>query len=148
MWFFIIVAIDQLVKYIVVSTNAYIPIIKDIFNIEFTQNTGGIYGMFQGENYIFALISIIILAFIFFYAYQDKEKSKVKFILWQFIIAGGISNVIDRICRGYVVDFIQLKILKIFDFGVFNLSDACIVLGIIAIIFLELKEIGKGSMAK
>ena len=141
MWFWIILAVDQLVKFMVEKTDAYVPIIKDVFNIEYVQNTGGIYGMMQGKNSLFAAISIVILVMILFYAYKDREKSKAKFILWQCVIAGGLSNVLDRVFRGYVVDFIQLKLFSIFDFGIFNLSDACIVLGVIAIILLELKEI-------
>lgn len=92
--------------------------------------------MFQGNNYIYAVISIILLCTLYFFARSTSKESKLKNILWQFIFAGGVSNLIDRIFRGYVVDFIQMKF-----FGIFNLADAFIVISVIIIIFLEIREI-------
>ena len=77
---------------------------------------------------------------LFIYAYKnyahESKENKTKFILWQFILAGGLSNIIDRIFRGFVIDFIDMK-----PFGVFNISDVCIVISVILIVFLEVKEI-------
>lgn len=140
MWFYLFVIIDQAIKFFVESKNLNIPIIKDIFNIIYTQNTGGIYGILQGKNYLFIILSIEILAVLFFFAYKEKGKNGKKYAIWQFVIAGGVSNVIDRIFRGYVVDFIQLKL-----FGIFNLADSMIVLGVIAIIIMDLKELKNES---
>lgn len=92
--------------------------------------------MFQGNNHVFLIISLIVLMCLFFFTYKGTKENKLKSIIWQFILAGGVSNIIDRLFRGYVVDFIQMKF-----FGIFNLADVCIVVGAIIIIFLELKEI-------
>lgn len=135
MWFYVIVLIDQMIKYYVESKELNIPIINNFFNIIYTQNTGGIYGILQGRNYLFIILSIEILAVLIFFSYKEISKNRKKFAIWQFVIAGGVSNVIDRIFRGYVVDFIQLKF-----FGVFNLADLMIVLGVIAIVVMDLRE--------
>ena len=136
MWTVLAVCLDQIIKWRVASTQIHLLIWGDIFNLLYAQNTGGIYGMLPGNNMLFAIVSLLILCFLFYYAWQEKKKDKKKYILWQLVIAGGLSNVIDRIFRGYVVDFIQLKM-----FGIFNVADAMIVLGIIAIMILEIREI-------
>ena len=94
---------------------------------------GGIYGMFQGNNYIYAIISLILMFTLYFIARGMMKESKLKSVLWQLIFAGGVSNLIDRIFRGYVVDFIQMKF-----FGIFNIADVFIV---ISVCILILKEI-------
>ncbi len=132
--FLIITFIDQIIKYFVEKSNCNVSILGDVFNLIYAQNTGAMYGSFKGGNAIIAFLSFIILITLGIYVYKNKEKDKIEFIIWQFVLGGGVSNLIDRMFRGYVVDFIQLKF-----FGIFNLSDACIVLGIISIIFLELK---------
>lgn len=58
------------------------------------------------------------------------------------ILAGGIGNLIDRIFRGFVVDFISLKWV-----GIFNFADMCIVIGVIFIIILEIMESLKNGKA-
>ena len=97
---------------------------------------GGVYGIFQGNNYIYAIVSATLLYMLYFYAKDMIKESKLKSILWQFVFAGGVSNLIDRIFKGYVVDFIQMKF-----FGIFNVADAFIVISISIIIILEIKEI-------
>ena len=72
--------------------------------------------------------------------YKFYKKDKVKFTLWQLIMAGGVSNIIDRIFRGYVVDFIQMK-----PFRIFNFSDALIVISVCIFIYLEIKELSSGN---
>ena len=59
-------------------------------------------------------------------------------IFLKIILAGGISNIIDRICRGFVIDYISIRFL-----GVCNLADFCIVFGVILLAFNELKTIKK-----
>ncbi len=140
MIFTIVTIIDQLIKYIVVVTKCNISIIKNFIYFTYAENTGGIYGMFSGNNLVFAGITFVILACLFLFVKDDMKKSKPQSVLWQLIFAGGVSNLIDRCSRGYVVDFIQMK-----PFGIFNIADACIVISVCILIFLELKEIFSGK---
>ena len=143
MLFSIIVLFDQIIKYWVENSNLSVPILSDIFNLYFVKNTGGVYGMLEGKNVLFALFSFVILVYIAYYSYKNCKKNSPEFIAWQFVIAGGVSNLIDRVFRGYVVDFIQLQFGRFIDFGVFNIADVCIVFGVIAITFIEVDSIIK-----
>jgi len=128
----LIVILDQIIKNFVVKINPQICIITDIFGINYTKNTGGIYGVMQNSNLLFIVLAVAILV-IFSLCYKYVKDSKIKKVLWQIILAGGMSNLLDRIFRGFVVDFVSLKF-----FGVFNTSDACIVISVIILIFMEL----------
>ena len=98
----------------------------------------------ENNNTLFIIVSIIVIAVILSFLFCNKNNnSKTQTYLWQLVLAGGVSNLCDRIFRGFVVDFIQLKF-----FGVFNLADACIVLGIIAILLIEIKEFFKSGNYK
>ena len=143
MYFFITLLIDQIVKHIVVVSNCDITIIPKYFNLIYVQNTGGVYGVFEDNNFAFCIISAIVLMILFIYSKNITKDNKLKQVLWQLILAGGVSNLIDRIFRGFVVDFVQM-----IGFGVFNLSDACIVISAVIIIFIELKEIASGNNRK
>ena len=63
------------------------------------------------------------------YDFDDKAKLGLSLIL-----AGGIGNVIDRIFRGYVIDYIDIS--KLFNYPVFNFADICIVVGVILIMLI------------
>jgi len=63
--------------------------------------------------------------------YKFDDKTKLGFSL---ILAGGIGNLIDRIFRGYVIDYIDIS--KIFSYPVFNFADICIVIGVILVIII------------
>lgn len=143
MYFFITLLIDQIIKYIVVTSNCDITIIPKYFNLIYVQNTGGVYGVFEDNNFAFCIVSAIVLMILFIYSKNITKDNKLKQVLWQLILAGGVSNLIDRIFRGFVVDFVQM-----IGFGVFNLADACIVISAIIIIFIELKEIASGNNRK
>ena len=143
MYFFITLVLDQILKYIVVASNCDITIIPKYFNLIYVQNTGGVYGIFEDNNIAFCIVSAIVLMVLFIYSKNITKDNKLKQVLWQLILAGGVSNLIDRIFRGFVVDFIQM-----IGFGVFNLADACIVISAAIIIFIELKEIVSGNNRK
>lgn len=141
MYFLIALFLDQILKHIVVRTNCNIDIISNIFNIKYVQNTGGVYGILEGNNALFIGISVLVLFFLFvYYKYTSANNSKTKNILWQLILAGGVGNLLDRIFRGFVVDYVQM----IF-FGVFNLADAFIVISVVLLIILELREFVSGN---
>lgn len=143
MYFLIALLIDQIVKCIVVASNCDITIIPKYFNLIYVQNTGGVYGIFENNNIAFCVVSAIVLMILFMYSKNITKDNKLKKALWQFILAGGVGNLIDRIFRGFVVDFVQM-----IGFGVFNLADAFIVISAAIIIFIELKEIASGNNRK
>ena len=143
MLFFLTLLIDQIIKYFVVKSELCVPILDGWFNLIYVKNTGGMYGMLENNNMLFIIVSILVIAVILLFLFLNRNNSKSQMYLWQLVLAGGVSNLCDRIFRGFVVDYIQLKF-----FGVFNLADACIVLGIIAILLIEIKEFLKSGNYK
>lgn len=132
----IIIFIDQLLKIIAIKlcSNSNIEIIDNIFSITQIENTGMALGLNEG-NFKNIIISSLIIIFMFRYLYtQKKYINKITLTTVSFIIGGGISNLIDRIFRGGVIDFI-----KILDFPIFNLADISIVLGCILFAFYIIK---------
>lgn len=123
---FVLILLDQSSKIGVnhFFTEDVVVIPNDIFTITKVNNEGIAFGL-NKQNLGNIGLSIIILVVIFNYIISQKDKmTKSVIIFLSFIIAGGISNVIDRILRGAVFDFI-----KIGNFPVFNLADICIVCG-------------------
>lgn len=124
---FILVFLDQITKSIFQNKTYMINGI----GIENATNTGAAFGIFQGQNLILALISVVIIIAIS--SFYRKSKWLVQLGLL-FVLSGAIGNLIDRILFGYVRDFIA-----VYWWPNFNLADSFNVIGIILIIWAELK---------
>ena len=126
---------DQTSKILVNKfVNKDIKVIPNIFTITKLENEGIAFGL-NKQNLGNIGISLIILAVVFNYLISQKDRMTIRNVIFlSLVISGGISNVIDRIFKGAVFDFI-----KIGDFPVFNIADVCIVLGwlLFAISFLK-----------
>ena len=99
---------------------------KDLSIFNYTENTGALFGLFRGNNLLFIILSSIILILIILYFIKTSFNKKIALI---FIIAGILSNLIDRIFYGHVIDFIDVKF-----WPVFNLADVFVVIGIILLV--------------
>lgn len=127
MIFLCVLIFDQLIKYFIDKYRPSFVVLNHFVSIEYAQNTGGMYSLLENNNFIFIIVSALILVSLYIIAFkmQKNNISKVENVLLQLIFAGGISNLIDRIFRGYVVDFVAMK-----PFGIFNISDALIVVSV------------------
>lgn len=132
----IMVLIDQVIKYYVFMNKPKIVLIPKVLSITYAQNTGTAFGLAQGSNSILMISSIVIILLILFFIFKKTDKYSIKRKLWELILAGGIGNLIDRICRGFVIDYVSIKF-----FGVCNLADFCIVVGVVLLAILELRDI-------
>ena len=135
----ILILIDQIVKYLIEYNKELLPlnVIGDFLQISYYQNTGIAFGIGIGNVVIFIICNIIILGIIakFIISQNQRLDEKNKFIL-SLVLAGGTSNLIDRIFRGYVVDFIDIG-----RFPIFNFADILICIGIIGFGISALKYI-------
>lgn len=127
------ILIDQITKMLAIKYFKHLsePVvgIKGIINLTYVENTGGAFGMLSGKLWLFILITIAALGF-FGYLMKDfnlKENAIYSSSLI-LIIIGTIGNFIDRIFRGYVVDFLEFAFWK--SFAVFNFADMCITVGV------------------
>ena len=131
----IIALIDQLVKWIILKriNNSSIIVINNILNLTYVENTGCAFGIGNSSVILFIIISIIIIGVLISYLISRlKQLNNISIISLSLIIAGGIGNIIDRIFRGYVIDYIDIS--PIIKYPVFNFADICIVLGVIVLI--------------
>ena len=138
----ILIFIDQLIKNYVFINHPNIVLIPGWLGINYAKNTGTLFGMAQGNNSIFIITSLIIILAILFIINKKYKYSFIRKLL-QIIFAGGVSNLIDRIYRGFVIDYVSLKF-----FGVCNLADFCIVAGVILLAIEEIKELLKSNKSK
>ena len=129
----VLIGVDQVVKYIA-STNWINGEIQNaILNLTYYENSFMIGNI--SFNWLLVIISIIlIIAFVLFFLnqYTKRVRTRMNLVIFTLIIAGGISNLIDRIARGFVIDYVELNYFL--EGIVFNLADVFIVVGIILLI--------------
>ena len=137
------ITIDQIFKYYILINKENLPnnIINGVLNFTYCENRGIAFGIGQGGAKIFALMTLlmIIVALIYIAFKFNKLKGLTVFGI-ALVISGGIGNLIDRLFRGYVIDYIDFS--EIVDFPIFNFADICIVVGVIIIGISYLKNEG------
>lgn len=127
----LLVIVDQSSKIIITKVISE-PIGIDLFGIEITQNTGMAFG-FNSGNIKNIVLTIFVLGVVFSFIKNQIERIDTKnAIALSLILGGGISNLIDRLVRGYILDF-----LRLYKLPIFNLADVFVVIGaILFIVFL------------
>ena len=99
-----------------------------IINLSYCENTGAAFSIFENNIIFLILITSIFLIFGIWVILARKIKHKLALLSVTLILAGGVGNLIDRIFRGYVIDYLEVKL---FRFAVFNFADCCVVIGAI-----------------
>ena len=128
-----IVLIDQFTKYLVFY-NKKLFVNKDflLFKLDFVKNYGAAFNIFSGSRVFLSLISIIFSLFLIYLIFRKNTLNSFDLYSYSFILGGTIGNGIDRIYRGFVVDFINLNII---NFPVFNIADISINIGFIILLY-------------
>ena len=126
----LVIAVDQATKYLVranMQPGDRIPVIGNWMSIFYVQNTGTAFSMFAGNRFVtIFLTSVLIILCIVFIVKEGAEKVSLIPVLFTFVAAGGISNMIDRLTLGYVTDMISCG-----KFAVFNVADIGVTCGCI-----------------
>ena len=128
----IFLIIDQITKILVIKIlplSGSIEIIKNFFYIIPTNNTGAAFSILLGKRIFLIVVAILIIGILLYYIKKNKVDGKLNIIAFSLIIGGSLGNLIDRIVRGYVVDFISIK-LGSYNFPIFNIADTLIVVGV------------------
>ena len=128
----LIVVLDQLSKFIVHTTmNLYdsFSVIPYLLNFTYIRNEGIAFGIyFEGAELLFIILPILITVYLVYLLNSDDFQDKFSQIALYLIIAGAIGNIIDRIFRGYVVDFIDIYVFN-YHWPAFNIADSAICVG-------------------
>ena len=134
----LIVILDQLSKFIVHSTmNLYdsFQVIPYLLNFTYIRNEGIAFGIyFEGAETLFIVLPILITVYLFYLLKSEEFQDKFSQIALFLIIAGAVGNIIDRIFRGYVVDFIYFH-LNGMHWYVFNIADSSVTIGLIFLLY-------------
>ena len=126
-----IVLIDQITKLLVINKGE-MTIIPKVLNFKVSQNTNAAYGIGANSTVMYILTNLVILSVIFKFITTQNEYVDRKFkVFLSFIFAGGITNVIDRMFRGYVVEFIDFK--QFINIPVFNSADLFVIIGWVSV---------------
>ncbi len=120
------VAADRLTKYWSLSLDGATPFIPGVLRFQPLRNFGAAFGIFSGNstflNALVIALCVAVLLAILFYPRMTRLGSAG---LW-LVLAGGVSNLYDRLRFGYVIDFLEFEFMR---FPVFNLADVCVVVG-------------------
>lgn len=129
----LVLCLDQLTKYLILarlSEGQSLAVIENVFHLTLVKNPGIVFGLWpqQTKINIFLLFSLFIIVIILSVLRQIKEFKTIQRIALALILAGALGNLIDRLCWGYVIDFLDFRI-----WPVFNLADASITIGAVLV---------------
>ena len=138
----ICVIIDQLSKLVITnmldSFTGFV-VVKDFFEIMYVKNVGAAWGILSGNLIMLIFISIAALFVLLFYINKEVDINKLMMLSYGFLLGGIMGNLIDRVFRSYVVDFLHFYIFG-YSYPVFNIADTLIVCGIVLMIIEVLRS--------
>lgn len=127
-----LVALDQLVKYLVLTyipLYGSVPFLPYILELTYVQNTGAAFSIFSKHTWLLAVCSAVMSVVLALAVWKKFFAHPFGRTALTLILAGAIGNLIDRALRGYVVDMFHTLFM---EFAVFNVADICVVVGGIA----------------
>lgn len=137
----ILTIIDQIIKYLVVSNisiGSEKIIIDNFLKFIYIRNTGAAFGILSG-NIIFLIFITVLLIFYIVNEMKKNINNNLSLLSFSLILSGALGNLIDRVVRGYVVDYISFTLFNR-EMSVFNLADTYITIGVILLIYIVIKE--------
>lgn len=145
----IVLFIDQLSKILIginIGLNESFIIISNFFSLTNVNNEGAAFSVLNGHVLLFIFIGLI--AIFLLYKYIDDFKYNKRNV-WAFglLLGGIVGNLVDRICFGYVRDFLSFRIFN-YNYPVFNIGDSAIVIGVILLLIAVIKGEDYGSKRK
>ena len=146
----LVILVDFFSKYMVsklMTVNETIDLIDNFLRITYVKNTGAAFSIFSNNTILVIIISVVIIGFLLFYIYKNKGNNKLENVSYAFILGGAISNLIDRLVYGYVIDFLDFEILS-YNAPIFNLADTFIVIGVILFLINTLRSRYDGNSSE
>ena len=133
----LIIAADQITKYLVVSGMSIgdTAFSLGLFDITYVKNEGAAFSMLSGRMSLLSIISVVFCIAVIVYWIKKKPAHPLLCTSLMMIFSGAFANAIDRIFRGFVVDFIHTTFI---NFPVFNIADIAITVGAGLLILYEI----------
>ncbi len=141
----VLVAIDQFIKLLVIEhlePIGSLPLIDGFIQLKYAENTGAAFGSFSGKTSFLSIFTFVIIIAGIIYLLGKKRKVDVEYVCITLIISGGLGNLIDRVFRGFVVDYIEPLFI---DFAIFNFADILVTCSCIFLVIWLLYDIYRES---
>lgn len=138
----ILLCIDQISKLLVVNLltkTDSITIIKNFFYLTYINNDGAAFSILVGKKIFLILIAVLVIVMLIRYIKKNNIQNKLELVSLALIIGGSLGNLMDRVVRGYVIDFLDFKIFN-YNFPIFNLADTFIVIGVFLLLLKEIRK--------
>ncbi len=141
----VVFVLDMLTKLLAkekLTELATLPVWRNVFHLTYVENRGIAFGMFGGGRIVFIFLTAAVLVLLWYLYYKTAEKSIWLKLGMAGVIGGALGNLADRIFRGYVVDFLDFRLI---DFPVFNIADIAVCIGAVLLVihFFKSEEIRK-----
>lgn len=130
-----IIVVDQLVKALMVmwigpdAGRHSADLLGGFLSFEYVENTGAAFGIMTSATGTLAVVSLLIAMGGLYMMWREHRSEPLAALAIAFIVGGAIGNVIDRIFRGYVVDFVAVG-----SFPRFNIADSSITIGVLLLL--------------
>ena len=135
---FFIILLDQLTKnFVFISYEKFMNKDFILFRLDLVKNYGAAFNIFSGNRIFLSSVSIIFSILLIYIILSKNISNKFDLFAYSFILGGTIGNGIDRILKGFVIDFINLNYI---NFPVFNIADISINIGFIFLFYSILKN--------
>lgn len=140
-----LVLIDQWTKFLVLRDLAggkVVTPLPRILQFRYAENTGAAFSVLTGRTMFLSAVTFVILAVAIGLLLCEKIPGVLNQVSLVLMVSGGIGNLIDRVHRHYVVDFIEVLFTK---FAVFNFADCCVTIGAVILILSTLLSFMKDA---
>lgn len=128
----LLLSLDQILKLWALENLSPVPkpFLGDLLYLTLVKNTGAGFGLFQGRAFLLGWLSLGV-GTLLLYLLARRRYALRQTLALSLITVGALGNGIDRLGRGWVVDYLDLgtSIPLIASFPVFNLADVCLTLG-------------------
>ena len=126
----IVIALDRLSKIAVLNNmrlGQFIELGETGLGLRYVQNTGAAFSFMSGKTGFLIFFTALLMAALCAYYFKYRSSmSRLETVFLAMILGGGLGNFIDRLMFGYVVDFLDIRVIPIF-----NVADICITCGCI-----------------
>lgn len=138
---FLVIILDQITKYLAIGLKkGSIKVVKNFMELVYVENRGAAFGILQGKKIILVFFTFFIIAALCYFLYKSRIRlSTISKVSISLIIGGAIGNLIDRVFRHFVIDFISVTFPNGYEFPVFNVADIAVVCGTFLLIIAFVK---------
>lgn len=116
-------------------------IFEGVFQLSYRENTGASFSILSGRTWFLAVFTCVVIVALGWIVFAGKVRRGTAYYSLAAIMCGGAGNLIDRVCRGYVVDMFDFCLI---DFAVFNVADIFVTCG--AVVFIIYYIVKKGEV--